>query len=99
MSKTINLGVLKENIIRLDKADYWFMVGGYDRAGNLVARAKKELGEAFADVDKARISVSEFTGESTYKPICDRLRAKGYEITKGEDPDAKVINVWLEEEE
>lgn len=84
MNKTINLGVrvLKENIICLDKADYWNWEGCYDRAEGLVATAKKKLGEAFDDVVKARIAVAEFTGEMTFKPICDRLREMGYEICK-----------------
>lgn len=85
MGKTINLGVLKRNIDRLDEAEYWLWEGCYDRFGNLLSFAKKELGDAFADVDKARIAAAELTGESTYKRICDRLRAMGYEITKGEE--------------
>lgn len=85
MNKIINLGVLKRNIDRLDEAEYWLWEGCYGREGNLVSAAKKELGDAFDDVDKARIAAAELTGESTYKHICDRLRAMGYEITKGEE--------------
>lgn len=82
MNKTLRLDVLIKNIDRLDKATYWNWEGCYGRANKLEATAKKELGEAFDDVVKARVSAAEMTGETTYKPICDRLREMGYEICK-----------------
>lgn len=85
MNKTIRLEALLKNIYRLDKATYWNWEGCYGRAIRLEATAKRKLGDAFEDVVKARINAAEMTGETTYKPICDRLRAMGYNIVKNED--------------
>ena len=76
----LKLSRLIRCIALLDKSDYSEWNDDRVAAANQYNAAMRLAGDAFDDIRKARMGTLYETKERTYKPICDRLRAMGYEI-------------------